>query len=221
VPGFWKAPKALVHLLAERELTVSAYTLLHFVAESGADRPDGYTTTNEYLAVALEMSDKTVRRALVALREQGLVDYRDHERIPLFTIRTGETLRSLLRSPETPVVTAQMTAQVTADPAATPATPTTREPAPTKAQPAVTLAVPTRARAKTENKNEKETTSTSSSYVLGNTAPASTKSQTLAQEQEQRQERTKRRPPRRSSPSEPERLGNIDPLDCIDPDREP
>lgn len=138
---FWIAPKELVTMLARRELTVTEYTLLHVLAESDADRDDGFTTTTKHLAGVLGISDKTTRRALISLRDQGLIDYPDHERVALFTIRTTETLRSLVRSPGTAAVTA-----ATAD---TPVPATGRKPASAEALPAVTTSVP-RARARVE-----------------------------------------------------------------------
>ena len=87
--GFWKAPRELASMLARRELTATAYTLLHFVAESGADRAEGFVTTNAYLAEALEVSAKMIRRALLLLRTQRLVTFPEHERVALFTISTA------------------------------------------------------------------------------------------------------------------------------------
>lgn len=93
--GFWKAPRALVQLLAERRLTPTAYALLNVVAQAGADRPDGLVTTNGLLASLLDVSDSTIRRALRALREADLIAYEKHERRAAFTIRTTAHLRSL------------------------------------------------------------------------------------------------------------------------------
>jgi hypothetical protein len=111
VAGFWQAPRALARMLSERELSLSAYALLHFVAESGADRPEGFATTNEFLASALGVNERTIRRGLRSLRRKGLIDYRDHERIAIFTVRTADGLRRLLRTPlrtpETPGVSAE------------------------------------------------------------------------------------------------------------------
>ena len=70
VGGFWKAPRELARMLAERELTVSAYALLHFLGESGADRPQGLATSNGFLAESLDLSDSTVRRGLSPWREK-------------------------------------------------------------------------------------------------------------------------------------------------------
>src|SRR5262249_19969174 len=75
--GFWKAPRALARMLAERNLTLNAYALLHFVAESGADRPDGIVTSNGSLADSLELSRKTVIRTLRALRAHGFLEFDD------------------------------------------------------------------------------------------------------------------------------------------------
>jgi DNA-binding transcriptional ArsR family regulator len=111
VAGYWQAPRALARILSERQLSLTAYALLHFIAESGADRPEGLATTNEFLASALGLNERTIRRGLRSLRRKGLVDYRDHERIAMFTVRTGDGLRTLLRTPlrtpEPPAVSAE------------------------------------------------------------------------------------------------------------------
>jgi DNA-binding transcriptional ArsR family regulator len=88
VAGFWKAPRALARLLAERELTPNAYTLLHVAAESGADRADGITTTVGSLAAALGVSERTIYRALRLLRELRLLAYADHRGVAPFALRT-------------------------------------------------------------------------------------------------------------------------------------
>lgn len=90
--GYWRAPRALARMLAERELTGSAYTLLHFVAESGADRPEGIATSIGALVDALGVSDATIRRSLKALRANGLIDYATHQGAAVFTVRTGRKL---------------------------------------------------------------------------------------------------------------------------------
>jgi Helix-turn-helix domain len=146
VAGFWKAPRVLGPLLTTRVLSPTEFTLLVFVAVSGADRVEGCATTNEYLASSLGVSDKTLRRALRRLRALGLIDYTDHERVAGFTVRTAVTLEEVLGSFETPSVTAD--ASVTAAPA------TECNPAPHVGKPAVTAAVP-RARAQqTETETE-------------------------------------------------------------------
>jgi DNA-binding transcriptional ArsR family regulator len=88
VAGFWKAPRALARLLAERELTPNAYTLLHVAAESGADRAEGITTTVGSLAAALGVSERTIYRALRLLRELRLLAYADHRGVAPFALRT-------------------------------------------------------------------------------------------------------------------------------------
>jgi hypothetical protein len=106
VAGFWKAPRALVRLLAERKLNPNAYVLLNFVAQSGADRPGGYATTIGVLARSLELNEKTVRRSLRTLRTRGLLAYDDHPGSAIFTVRTSEALAALCletAEPRTPL----------------------------------------------------------------------------------------------------------------------
>jgi hypothetical protein len=146
VAGFWKAPRALVQLLAERKLTPSAYTLLNVVAQSGADRPGGFATTNGFLASLLEVNERTVRRALQALRATDLLDYDDHERRAVFTIRTADTLRTMEG--------ASMSAGMSAATADTPASAAGRDPAPARPSAAVTPADTSRARAETETETD-------------------------------------------------------------------
>jgi DNA-binding transcriptional ArsR family regulator len=153
VAGYWQAPRALARMVAERELSLSAYALLNFIGQSGADRPEGFATTNEFLASALGVSDSTIRRALRALRDERLIEYVDHERVAVFTVRDGDRLRSLLRSP---LRSPEMPA-VTAEPAVTAATATGRDPASEEGSAAVTPADTSRARAETETETETTT----------------------------------------------------------------
>jgi hypothetical protein len=208
------APRVLVRMLAKHELALKEYVLVHIVAELEADQPEGIDTTNEFLAHLLEADERTVRRTLRTLREKGLVDYQDHERVAIFTIHTGPMLRTLLRTSVRTPLRSPETSRVSADAADNPASPTTRKPPSTNARPADTPADSSRAR-NSESESDSESSSTTT-YVSRETAPAlRTKSPTPAQEQE---ERAQRRPPRRNTPSEPERLGHIDPRDYIDPD---
>jgi hypothetical protein len=95
VAGFWKAPRALAQLLARRRLTPTAYALVNFVAQLGGDRPDGIVTTTSFLAGSLGVSDRTIRRALKALRRDGFVDFDDHRGSATFTVRTTLALQAL------------------------------------------------------------------------------------------------------------------------------
>jgi DNA-binding MarR family transcriptional regulator len=95
VAGFWKAPRALVQLLADRKLTPTAYAVLNVVGQAGADRPTGYTTTNRSLAALLAVNEKTIRRVLRSLRAGGFVEYDDHPGSERFTVRTTDALASL------------------------------------------------------------------------------------------------------------------------------
>jgi DNA-binding MarR family transcriptional regulator len=144
VAGFWKAPRVLAGLLAERELTLSAYTLLHFLGESGADRGAGFVTSNSALADSLGLSDSTIRRGLRALRSRGLLAFSDHQGSAMFTVSTAaalaaleveprSALRSPVRSPETEVLT-----EVTS---VTPAETNARKPAPAAGRPAAATSV--------------------------------------------------------------------------------
>jgi DNA-binding MarR family transcriptional regulator len=164
--GFFPAPRVLVPvLLAKRKLTPNAYLLLLVVCQSGADRPDGFTTSNAQLRELLGVSDKTIRRALLALEAHGLLEVEAHERVALFTITLGEELRTLvrtvLRTRETPPKSAAVSADSAVTPADTPAPATPRKPARLSRKPADTAAdtaaVP-RARAELELEHEHETT---------------------------------------------------------------
>jgi Bacterial regulatory proteins, gntR family len=149
VAGYWKAPRVLARLLAERELPLNAYALLNFLAQSGADRPGGIATSNGALADALDVSDVTIRRALRRLRSLDLLDFDRHQGVAVFTVKTTATLaalegepRSLLRSPESEVVT-----DVTS---VTPASPPSRNSASAERSRGAATSVPSRVRAETE-----------------------------------------------------------------------
>jgi len=115
VSGYWKAPRALARLLTARKLTPNEWQLLIFVAVSGADRPEGFETTNAFLAGAIGVSDKTTRRALRTLRAQGFVTFGDHQGKGIFVVWTTPVLASLegplrsgLRS-QTPLAVTEVT----------------------------------------------------------------------------------------------------------------
>lgn len=93
--GFWKAPRELARMRAEGRLTARAYELLHFLAESGADRPGGIVTSVGYLLDVLGGSDATLRRTLRKLRGLGLIDYDDHRGARAFAVSTTAVLAAL------------------------------------------------------------------------------------------------------------------------------
>jgi hypothetical protein len=93
--GFWKAPRALGRMLAIRELTLNEWALVTLLGQSGADLPDGFTTTNGYLAAAIHVDERTVRRVLASLRSRGFVAYDGHRGAAPFTVRTTAELASL------------------------------------------------------------------------------------------------------------------------------
>jgi hypothetical protein len=95
VAGFWKAPRALAHLLARRRLTPTGYALVNFVGQLGGDRPDGIVTTTGFLAGSLGVSERTVRRALHALRREGFLAFDDHRGSATFQVRTTPALQAL------------------------------------------------------------------------------------------------------------------------------
>jgi hypothetical protein len=96
VAGYWRAPRALAALVARRRLSASAYVLVNFVGQSGGDRRDGYTTSISFLARALSLNERTVRRALRSLRdEHGLIAYDDHAGAAIFVVRTTPALQVL------------------------------------------------------------------------------------------------------------------------------
>jgi hypothetical protein len=99
VAGFWKAPKQLARLRAEGRLTARAYELVHFLAESGADRPEGFATSVGWLIDALGGSDSTMRRTLRALRDFDLIAYEDHSGRAVFVVKTTSTLADLADGP--------------------------------------------------------------------------------------------------------------------------
>jgi hypothetical protein len=134
--GWWKAPRALARMLAEGQLTLNAYALLHFLAESGADR-EPIAVSNRQLADALDVSPKTIRRALVDLRSKGLIAFDEHERVASFAVRTADTLRTLEGG------------SVSADAVDTPSLAAARELAP-EAQSRASRSADSRARAETE-----------------------------------------------------------------------
>ena len=94
--GFWMAPRELPRLLAGGKLTPNAYTLLNFLGQWGADLPDGAVVTNELLAHALKVNEKTVRRALQTLRRAGFIEFLDHPGRAVFEVRTTPALEALM-----------------------------------------------------------------------------------------------------------------------------
>jgi hypothetical protein len=149
--GWWKAPRALARMLAEGQLTLNAYALLHFLAESGADR-EPIAVSNRQLADALDVSPKTIRRALVDLRSKGLIAFDEHERVASFAVRTADTLRTLEGgSVSAPADTLRTTqgGSVSADAVDTPSLAAARELAP-EAQSRASRSADSRARAETE-----------------------------------------------------------------------
>jgi hypothetical protein len=137
VGGFWKAPRALVRMLAQRELTPSAYTLLHVIAESGADREQGIVTSNGFLSDTLGWHERTVRRTLRALRALGFIAFDDHPGVATFVVRISDTVAALECEPRTQPRTQPRTSgvevlsEVASDTASdTPALAGGREPAP-------------------------------------------------------------------------------------------
>jgi hypothetical protein len=145
---FWKAPRELAALLTTRVLSPSEFTLLVFLGVSGADREHGLATTNGYLATALDVNERTVRRGLRALRARGFIEYDDHQGIAGFAIRVlGPT--SDIRPPSN----VRSVSEVTSDTAA-PATGLNRSSEAGLA--AVTTSDTSRARAETETETENE-----------------------------------------------------------------
>jgi hypothetical protein len=96
--GYWKAPRVLARMVAVRELTPNEFTLVNLLGESGADR-GGLTTTLDYLAGALGVNERTIRRALRSLRARGFITYDDHPGAALFTVRTTAKLAALVSEP--------------------------------------------------------------------------------------------------------------------------
>jgi hypothetical protein len=101
VSGFWKAPRELARLRTSRQLSPSEWFLLVFVGVSGADRDNGIETTNEFLADAIGVHEKTVRRALRVLRARGFITFDDHRGRAIFTVRTTPALAELEGQPRT------------------------------------------------------------------------------------------------------------------------
>jgi DNA-binding MarR family transcriptional regulator len=162
--GYWKAPRALARLLAERRLTANAYLLLNFVAQSGADRPEGIATSIGFLADSLRWHERTVRRTLRALRADGLIAFEDHPGVAIFTVRTTLALDALASEPRTQPRTeprtpgAEVAPEVTSDTASdTPAPPSDRQPAPAAGNQAVATSDTSRTRARGRGETETET----------------------------------------------------------------
>ena len=160
--GFWMAPKALAQLLAERKLTQPAYLLLHFLAESGADRPEGFATSSGWLVSATGLGKRTVRRRLRELREKHLIDYPDHERVATFTVHIDPELWKRLRPPLAP----RGDPEVASGSAATSTTETARKSALEAGKAVVPSAATSRARAKIKTKTSPR------GLGLGSTGPA-------------------------------------------------
>jgi hypothetical protein len=142
---------------ADGRLNATEYRLLHFVAESGADRDGGLLTSNGSLVDALELSDRTVRRALAKLRALGLIAFDSHQGEAMFAVSTTASLAALehdlgpnlgqhLGSLVTEVVT-----EVTS---VTPRGSARRKPASRKAKRGVSTSDTSRARAETETERE-------------------------------------------------------------------
>jgi hypothetical protein len=148
--GFFKAPRELSRLLVDREITPNEWAVVSLLGQLGADR-GWQTTSNTFLASTLDIGERTVRRVLRSLRAKNLVEYADHERVALFTVRlSADTLRSLetaradtLRSLET------------AEPADTPAAALQRKAASAHGNHRGSSA-DSRARAETETEKERE-----------------------------------------------------------------
>jgi hypothetical protein len=157
VSGFWPAPRGLARLLTEGQLTLTAFALLHYLAEIGADRPEGTMTSNGALADALRCHKKTVRRALARLRELGLLDFADHAGRAPFCVRTRVDWKTFGESPGTApgAPESEVVSQATWD---TPVAATERDPVPAAASRRVATWDSSRARAKTETENTTELT---------------------------------------------------------------
>jgi hypothetical protein len=168
VAGFWRAPRALARMRAERELSLSAYALVHFLGESGADRPAGLVTTNAFLASALELSERTIRRALRRLREQGLVGFEDHAGVAPFRVRTSDMTRLLMSDPVSGPVS-EVASDTTSD---TPAPSRGREPASPDGKPALAASDASRAHTRARGDRDREKLLLEAS--LGSKGPAET-----------------------------------------------
>lgn len=139
---FWMAPRRLRRLLEDGELTTTEYALLHYLAEAGADREEGFSTTRALLETLLDVSRSTVLRATRKLRDLGLIELDVRERQHgAFRVLLGPSLVSR--------DTRAVTPGLTPGPGVTSETLTPGEAASAKGFPGVTPGVP-RARAETE-----------------------------------------------------------------------
>jgi hypothetical protein len=90
---YWRAPRRLARMLEDSEITATEFAIVNYIAEAGADRPDGVSTSYEGLARIFGVHTKTVSRALIHLCELEMVTYslRRGQRTP-FRIRTGDAV---------------------------------------------------------------------------------------------------------------------------------
>jgi hypothetical protein len=78
--GFWRAPRWLRDELDDGNLTLTQFALIHYLAESGADR-EGAATRYGDLSARFQVSQRTIERAMSQLRDRGLL---------AFEIKTGQ-----------------------------------------------------------------------------------------------------------------------------------
>jgi hypothetical protein len=164
--GYWKAPRELVRLLAERKLTPNEYAILHFVGEAGNDQ-HGLATSIGFLAEVFGVQERTIRRALRGLRAHGLIAYDDHPGIAMFVVRISPKLEALTGvasdEPRTAPRTAPRTSEteVVSDPTSdTPPPTNSRKPASAKGLQGVPTSdtPPRKKRSETETEIDTKTT---------------------------------------------------------------
>src|SRR5437879_5941118 len=90
VEPFWRAPRRLRRLIEDGEVTAKEFALIAYVGMTG--ERDGISTTKEMLAGLLQVSPRTIQRALKHLAQQHLVenDLRQGQRTP-FRIWLGSS----------------------------------------------------------------------------------------------------------------------------------
>jgi hypothetical protein len=90
---FWRAPRRLARLLEDGDLTANELGLLAYLALAGADREEGYSTTRAHLEDLLDVSTRTVQRAIAKLRKEELCtfDVVPGQRHPFRVRLTGAT----------------------------------------------------------------------------------------------------------------------------------
>jgi DNA-binding transcriptional ArsR family regulator len=75
--GFFQGQRRFARMLEDGDISPTAYGLLNYLGQAGADRQEeGFATSYDFLARLFDVSEKTITRHLERLRDLGEVDYK-------------------------------------------------------------------------------------------------------------------------------------------------